>query len=145
MYWEGIRGGAFTVCYPSYQTGKTDLTIYLGSMDRLIATARSNKVATAFGIQDASQLRKDYGKEQADVIMNIVEDIISGQVMGDTAKQLSELFGKIMQDRTSFGLIVPIHPSAGPSSLMPRFRPRKSPLSIRENLSAWPLMIRSRR
>jgi len=79
-------------------------TIYLGNMDSLIATARSNKVATALGIQDASQLRKDYGKEQADVIMNIVGNIISGQVMGDTAKQLSERFGKIMQDRTSYSI-----------------------------------------
>lgn len=79
-------------------------TIYLGNMDSLIATARSNKVATALGIQDASQLRKDYGKEQADVIMNIVGNVIAGQVTGDTAKQLSERFGKIMQDRTSYSI-----------------------------------------
>jgi len=38
-------------------------TIYLNNMDSLIATARSNKVATCLGIQDFSQLRKDYGKE----------------------------------------------------------------------------------
>ncbi|GAC1310617.1 MAG: hypothetical protein NVSMB24_28210 [Mucilaginibacter sp.] len=55
-------------------------TIYLNNMDSLIATARSNKVATSLGIQDFSQLRKDYGKEQADVIMNITGNIISGQV-----------------------------------------------------------------
>jgi hypothetical protein len=79
-------------------------TIYLGNMDSLIATARSNKVATALGIQDSSQLRKDYGKEQADVIMNIVGNVIAGQVTGDTAKQLSERFGKIMQDRTSYSI-----------------------------------------
>ncbi len=76
-------------------------TIYLNNMDSLIATARSNKVATCLGIQDFSQLRKDYGREQADVIMNITGNIISGQVTGDTAKQLSERFGKIMQDRES--------------------------------------------
>jgi hypothetical protein len=79
-------------------------TIYLNNMDSLIATARSNKVATCLGIQDFSQLRKDYGKEQADVIMNITGNIISGQVTGDTAKQLSERFGKIMQDRESQSL-----------------------------------------
>jgi len=73
-------------------------------MDSLIATARSNKVATCLGIQDFSQLRKDYGKEQADVIMNITGNIISGQVTGDTAKQLSERFGKIMQDRESLSI-----------------------------------------
>ncbi len=79
-------------------------TIYLNNMDSLIATARSNKVATCLGIQDFSQLRKDYGREQADVIMNITGNIIAGQVTGDTAKQLSERFGKIMQDRESYSI-----------------------------------------
>ncbi|MCF2503772.1 TraG/TraD/VirD4 family protein [Dyadobacter sp. CY107] len=79
-------------------------TIYLNHMDSLIATARSNKVSTTLGIQDFSQLRKDYGKKQAEVIMNITGNVISGQVAGETAKQLSECFGKIMQDRTSFSI-----------------------------------------
>lgn len=79
-------------------------TIYLDNMDSLIATARSNKVATKLGIQDFSQLKKGYGREQADVIMNIVGNIVSGQVTGDTAKQLSERFGKIMQDRESLSI-----------------------------------------
>ncbi|MFV8343590.1 conjugal transfer protein MobC [Flavobacterium sp. XS2P39] len=79
-------------------------TIYLNNMDSLIATARSNKVATCLGIQDFSQLRKDYGREQSDVIMNITGNIISGQVTGDTSKQLSERFGKIMQDRESLSI-----------------------------------------
>lgn len=79
-------------------------TIYLNNMDSLIATARSNKVATCVGIQDFSQLRKDYGREQADVIMNITGNIVSGQVTGDTAKQLSDRFGKIMQDRESLSI-----------------------------------------
>ena len=79
-------------------------TIYLNNMDSLIATTRSNKVATCLGIQDFSQLRKDYGREQADVILNITGNIVSGQVTGDTAKQLSERFGKIMQDRESLSI-----------------------------------------
>jgi hypothetical protein len=79
-------------------------TIYLNNMDSLIATARGNKVATCLGIQDFSQLRKDYGREQADVIMNITGNIIAGQVAGDTAKQLSERFGKILQDRESLSI-----------------------------------------
>ncbi len=79
-------------------------TIYLNNMDGLIATARSNKVATCLGIQDFSQLKKDYGKDQADVIMNITGNIISGQVTGETAKQLSERFGKIMQERSSLSI-----------------------------------------
>ena len=76
-------------------------TIYFNNMDSLIATARSNKVATTLAMQDFSQLKKDYGKEQADVIINITGNIISGQVMGETSKLLSERFGKLMQDRQS--------------------------------------------
>lgn len=79
-------------------------TIYLNNMDGLIATARSNKVSTTLGIQDFSQLRKDYGREQADVIASTVGNVICGQVTGDTAKQLSERFGKIMQDRESLSI-----------------------------------------
>jgi len=79
-------------------------TIYLNNIDSLIATARSNKVATCLGVQDFSQLKKDYGKDQADVIMNITGNIISGQVTGESAKQLSDRFGKIMQDRSSLSI-----------------------------------------
>jgi hypothetical protein len=76
-------------------------TIFFNNIDSLIATARSNKVATTLAVQDFSQLTKDYGKEQADVITGIVGNIISGQVTGDTAKSLSENFGKIVQDKNS--------------------------------------------
>jgi len=76
-------------------------TIFFNNIDGLIATARSNKVATTLAVQDFSQLAKDYGSEQADVITGIVGNIISGQVTGDTAKKLSENFGKIVQDKKS--------------------------------------------
>jgi hypothetical protein len=76
-------------------------TIYFNGIDSLIATARSNKVATTLAVQDFSQLKKDYGRDQAEVIMNIVGNVISGQVTGETAKHLSERFGKIMQERES--------------------------------------------
>lgn len=79
-------------------------TIYFNNMDALIATARSNKVATVLGMQDFSQLRKDYGKEQADVIVNICGNIISGQVMGDSAKTLADRFGRIVQSRESLSI-----------------------------------------
>lgn len=79
-------------------------TIYFNGIDNLIATARSNKVATTLAVQDASQLKLHYGKDQAEVIMNIVGNIISGQVSGDTAKHLSERFGKILQDRESISI-----------------------------------------
>jgi hypothetical protein len=77
-------------------------TIYFNHIDGLIA--RSNNVATTLAMQDFSQLKKDYGREQADVIMNIAGNIISGQVTGETAKQLSDRFGKIMQDRESISI-----------------------------------------
>ena len=76
-------------------------TIYFNNMDSLIATARSNKVATTLAVQDFSQLKKDYGAEQAEVITGIVGNVISGQVTGDTAKKLSESFGKISQQKES--------------------------------------------
>lgn len=76
-------------------------TIYFNNMDSVIATARSNKVSTTLAVQDFSQLRKDYGAEQSDVITGIVGNIISGQVTGDTAKTLSENFGKIVQNKNS--------------------------------------------
>jgi hypothetical protein len=79
-------------------------TIYFNGIDSLMATARANKVATTLAVQDYSQLKKDYGKEQAEVIMNIVGNVISGQVVGETAKLLSERFGKIVQERESISI-----------------------------------------
>jgi YWFCY protein/Type IV secretory system Conjugative DNA transfer len=79
-------------------------TIYFNGIDNLIATARSNKVAVTLAVQDYSQLKKDYGREQAEVIFNIVGNVIFGQVTGDTAKQLSERFGKINQEKESISI-----------------------------------------
>lgn len=79
-------------------------TIFFNDIDGLIATARSNKVATILAAQDFSQLKKDYGKDQADVITNICGNIISGQVTGETARLLSERFGKIVQQRDSMSI-----------------------------------------
>ena len=76
-------------------------TIYFRGLDNLIATARSNKVSTLLGFQDFSQLKRDYGDKEAAVVMNTVGNIFSGQVVGETAKTLSERFGKILQRRQS--------------------------------------------
>jgi len=76
-------------------------TIYFKGLDNLIATARSNKVAVCLGFQDFSQLKRDYGDKEAAVVMNTVGNIFSGQVVGDTAKTLSERFGKVLQKRQS--------------------------------------------
>ena len=74
-------------------------TIYFKGLDNLIATARSNKVSVCLGFQDFSQLKRDYGDKEAAVVMNTVGNIFSGQVVGETAKTLSERFGKILQKR----------------------------------------------
>ena len=79
-------------------------TIYFNGIDNLMATARANKVATTLAVQDYSQLKKDYGREQAEVIMNIVGNVISGQVVGETAKLLSERFGNIVQQTQSLSV-----------------------------------------
>ena len=76
-------------------------TIYFKGLDNLIATARSNKVAVLLGFQDFSQLVRDYGDKEAKVVMNTVGNIFSGQVVGETAKTLSERFGKVLQRRQS--------------------------------------------
>ena len=76
-------------------------TIYFKGLDNLIATARSNKVAVCIGFQDFSQLKRDYGDKEAAVVMNTVGNIFSGQVVGETAKTLSERFGKVLQKRQS--------------------------------------------
>ncbi|WP_172914915.1 conjugal transfer protein MobC [Capnocytophaga canis] len=76
-------------------------TIYFRGLDNLIATARSNKVAVCLGFQDFSQLTRDYGDKESKVIQNTVGNIFSGQVVGETAKTLSERFGKVLQQRQS--------------------------------------------
>ncbi len=79
-------------------------TIYFRGLDNLIATARSNKVAVCLGFQDYSQLTRDYGDKESKVIQNTVGNIFSGQVVGETAKNLSERFGKVLQKRQSLSI-----------------------------------------
>ena len=76
-------------------------TIYFRGLDNLIATARSNKVAVCLGFQDFSQLTRDYGDKESKVIQNTVGNVFAGQVVGETAKTLSERFGKVLQQRQS--------------------------------------------
>ena len=79
-------------------------TIYFRGLDNLIATARSNKVAVCLGFQDFSQLTRDYGERESRVIQNTVGNVFSGQVVGETAKTLSERFGKVLQRRQSVSI-----------------------------------------
>ena len=79
-------------------------TIYFRGLDQLIATARSNKVAICLALQDFAQLIRDYGDKEAKVILNTIGNIFSGQVIGETAKSLSERFGKVLQRRQSLSI-----------------------------------------
>ncbi|KRT15914.1 conjugal transfer protein TraG [Pedobacter ginsenosidimutans] len=69
-----------------------------------ISTGRSNLISCTIGIQSIEQVKKEYGAEQAEIMAGICANIISGQVSGDSAKKLSETFGKIMQDRQSMSI-----------------------------------------
>lgn len=79
-------------------------TLYISGLDQLIATARSNKVAICLGVQDYSQLVRDYGEKESKVIFQTIGNVFSGQTLGDTARNLSERFGKVLQKRNAFSL-----------------------------------------
>ncbi|GAB3307724.1 conjugal transfer protein MobC [Hymenobacter tenuis] len=79
-------------------------TIYFKGLDKLIATARSNRVSTCLGVQDKSQLDRDYGKAESTVIQNTIGNVIAGQVTGESAEALSKRFGRILQKRQSLSI-----------------------------------------
>jgi hypothetical protein len=72
-------------------------TLPFESVSTLIATARSNKVACILGIQDLAQFVLLYGQEKANMIVNMVGSILTGQIRGELAKIVSECIGKINQ------------------------------------------------
>lgn len=76
-------------------------TVFIKGLDNLIATARSNKVAIILGAQDRSQLKRDYGDDEAKVIFSTVGNIFSGQVNEETAEALSKMFGKEFREQQS--------------------------------------------
>lgn len=76
-------------------------TMYFRGLDNLIATARSNKVSICLGYQDFTQLIRDYGDKEAKAIINTIGNLFSGQVTGDTAKNLETRFGRNKQKRKS--------------------------------------------
>lgn len=76
-------------------------TVFIKGLDNLIATARSNKVAIVLGAQDKSQLKRDYGDKEAEVIMSTVGNVFSGSVEGKTAEDLAKSFGKEFRRRVS--------------------------------------------
>lgn len=90
-------------------------TLYFHKIDRLIGTARSNKVAVTLGFQELPQLESDYGKVGKDKIITTVGNVVSGSARSkETLDWLSgDIFGKVVQlkkgitidrDRTSINL-----------------------------------------
>lgn len=90
-------------------------TLYFHKIDRLIGTARSNKVAVTLGFQELPQLEADYGKVGKDKIITTVGNVVSGSARSkETLDWLSgDIFGKVVQlkkgitidrDRTSINL-----------------------------------------
>ena len=74
-------------------------TIFLHKVENLIATARSNRVAVALGLQELPQFNMQYGKEVASTITSIMGTIISGAVRSkETLDWLEKLFGRVKQE-----------------------------------------------
>jgi hypothetical protein len=73
-------------------------------VDKFLSVCRSYLVSTTLVIQDISQFALHYGPGQADVIVSMVGNIISGQVTGRSTFTLSEQFGKNLQDKQSMSI-----------------------------------------
>ena len=76
-------------------------TIYINGLDHLIAIGRFNKISTLLSFQDLSQLERDYVREVVNAIFNTVENKLTGAVVSDTAKKLSDMIGKTIQKRAN--------------------------------------------
>lgn len=76
---------------------------FLG-LDTQIATARANLLSTILAMQSDHQLKLNYGKEWADVVLNICGNIMIGQTSGELAKSVTERLGKTLQDRESISI-----------------------------------------
>jgi len=76
-------------------------TIFLMGLRKTIDTGRKHLNATVIGIQSVTQLIVDYGKELADVIFDNCANVFSGAAKGETARRISEIFGKIHQEKTA--------------------------------------------
>ena len=70
-------------------------TIYIPNIEQIPATARSNRIATIFGVQDFSQLVDNYGQDKAQIIISNLGNQFFGRVTnGRTAEMVKNLFSK---------------------------------------------------
>ena len=74
-------------------------TLYFHKIDRLIGTARSNKVAVTMGFQELPQLEDDYGKVGMQKVLTTCGNVICGSARAkETLDWLSgDIFGKVKQ------------------------------------------------
>lgn len=71
------------------------------NMDTTLATCREHQIGIVLGTQTLDQLRKEYGRDHADALMNLPANLLTSQVTGDSARFTSELMGKILQERST--------------------------------------------
>ena len=78
-------------------------TLYFHKIDRLIGTARSNKVAVTLGFQELPQLEADYGKNGMDKIISTCGNIFMGAARNKQTLEWAqnEIFGKAKQTSKS--------------------------------------------
>lgn len=87
--------------YPCAMICDEFATVRAYSMTTAIATGRSNKIVPILAVQDLSQLRTQYSRNEADLFLNITGNVFCGQVGGETAKWMSERFPTIQQEKPS--------------------------------------------
>ncbi len=76
-------------------------TVFIMGLRKIIDTGRSHYVATILGVQSITQLIADYGRELAEVIFDNCSNVFSGAAKGETARRISEIFGRIHQEKKS--------------------------------------------
>lgn len=78
-------------------------TLYFHKIDRLIGTARSNKVAVTLGFQELPQLEADYGKNGMQKIISTCGNIFMGAARNKETLEWAQndVFGKVKQQSTS--------------------------------------------
>ena len=81
-------------------------TLYFHKIDRLIGTARSNKVAVTLGFQELPQLEADYGKVGMQKIITTCGNIFMGAARNKETLEWAQndIFGKVKQTTNSYAV-----------------------------------------
>ena len=81
-------------------------TLYFHKIDRLIGTARSNKVSVTMAFQELPQLEADYGKNGMQKVITTCGNVFSGSARNkETLEWLqNDIFGKVKQTTQSISI-----------------------------------------